>query len=105
MFDYHMAGLAVIASDLPALRDVVDVSQGGLLYRPGDVKHLKMQIMSLYGDRSKLQELSSKARRFALAEGNLERVMKDLTAELAPLLKQVRGTRFNAEPKARNQES
>ena len=31
MFDYHMAGLAVIATDLPALADVIQRSGGGLV--------------------------------------------------------------------------
>src|SRR5206468_9212097 len=36
IFDYCMAGLAVIASDLPGLRTVVEKSQGGVVFRAGD---------------------------------------------------------------------
>ena len=98
IFDYHMAGLAVIASDLPALRDIVQSSGGGLLYHPGDIKSLTEQILMLYRDQSKLQQLSSNARRFALSEGNREHVMRDFSSAAAPLLQQLQRRRSKAVP-------
>ena len=72
IFDYHMAGLAVIASDLPGLRSIVDRSGGGLLYQPGDARELAARIQMLRDDRALLDRLAASARSFALREGNRE---------------------------------
>lgn len=72
MFDYHMAGLAVVASDLPSLKNVLQRSGGGVCFRAGDVASLAETIMTLRADRSKLAELQRRARDFALARGNIE---------------------------------
>lgn len=70
IFDYHMAGLAVIASDLPGLRGVVERSRGGLLFEPGSVADLAAQISALRSDPLLREALSANARQFALREGN-----------------------------------
>lgn len=75
IFDYHMAGLAVIASDLPGLRGVIERSRGGLLFQPGSVDDLAEKISRLREDRSLRDTLAGKAREFALREGNREREM------------------------------
>jgi glycosyltransferase involved in cell wall biosynthesis len=72
IFDYLMAGLVVIASDLPGLRNVVDRSAGGLLYPPGSPEGLACAIKSLYNDRIVTANLSKNAREFALTEANEE---------------------------------
>lgn len=76
MFDYHMAGLAVISSDLPSLRAVIERSGGGLLYEAGSADDLGRQVMALYNDPARLDRLSAKARAFALSEGNWEHERK-----------------------------
>lgn len=76
IFDYHMAGLAVIASDLPGLRGVIERSRGGLLFQPGSAEDLAKQISRLHEDISLRQSLARNAREFALREGNREREMK-----------------------------
>jgi glycosyltransferase involved in cell wall biosynthesis len=70
IFDYMMAGLAVISSDLPGLHDVVCQSGGGLLYRPGCPEDLTRQIISLYDNPSLTAELAARAREFALTKAN-----------------------------------
>lgn len=75
MFDYHMAGLAVISSDLPSLRDVIARSGGGLVYESGSADDLARQIMTLYRDPALRERLSANARAFALREGNWEHEM------------------------------
>ena len=80
IFDYHMAGLSVIASDLLGLRGVIERSGGGLLFMPGDVEDLTAKILMLYHDASRLKLLSEAARAFALREGNREAEMKKFTA-------------------------
>jgi glycosyltransferase involved in cell wall biosynthesis len=76
MFDYHMAGLVVVSSDLPGLKQVLARSGGGLCYHAGDVDDLRATILKLFEDPSWLDECSQRARTFALSEGNVEREMK-----------------------------
>jgi hypothetical protein len=76
MFDYHMAGLAVVSSDLPALHDIINRSQGGLVFRPGDIDQLTEAIRRVYDDRDLLGKLAQNARTFALSDGNLENEMR-----------------------------
>jgi len=78
MFDYHMAGLVVISSDLPSLRAVIDRSGGGLLYESGSPDDLARQVMRLYRDRTLLDRLAANSRSFAVREGNREEEMKRL---------------------------
>ncbi len=89
MFDYLMAGLPVIASDLPGLRNVIESSGGGLLYKPGSPQDLADKVQSLYTDPSRLNQLSVNARSFALAEGNLESELAKLKTAFTELLKPV----------------
>lgn len=78
MFDYHMAGLAVISSDMPSLTDVLRRSEGGLTYRAGDASDLARAICELAEDRTRYVQLSSNARRFAVEQGNLDVEMAKL---------------------------
>jgi hypothetical protein len=86
MFDYHMAGLAVVSSDLASLRHVIDRSRGGLLYEPGDPQSLARAIGSLHSSPSLLSELQANARSFALREANLEPELDRLCASLREAL-------------------
>jgi glycosyltransferase involved in cell wall biosynthesis len=70
-----MAGLAVVASDLPGLRRVIETSRGGLLYKPGDPASLAECIAQLREDRKLLQTLRANARSYALSMGNCESQM------------------------------
>jgi hypothetical protein len=82
MFDYHMAGMAVISSDMPSLTQVLRQSRGGLTYRAGEHEDLARVIRCLYEDRSRYEQLSNNARSFALREGNLDHEMAKLQAVL-----------------------
>jgi len=82
MFDYHMAKLAVIATDLPGLADVIRRSGGGLLCRPGDPASLADPIRKLLAFPQLLGELQSNARRFALATGNIEMEIEKISSAL-----------------------
>jgi glycogen synthase len=91
MFDYHMAGLAVVASDLPGLRAVLERSRGGLVFEPGSPTDLAAKLRSLYDDRSALRERASNARQFALREGNREVEMDKLRASFGQMWSERRG--------------
>jgi glycosyltransferase involved in cell wall biosynthesis len=83
MFDYHMAGLAVVSSDLSGLRNVVEQSGGGLLYVPGDVQSLVESVMKLYSDRMLLAQKAKNSREFALSQGNVEYEMSRFMSALS----------------------
>jgi glycosyltransferase involved in cell wall biosynthesis len=72
LFDYMMAGLAVVVADLPSLRAVVDRAGGGLHFEPGSPENLAAQLRRLRDEPGLLQRLASSARAFAEAEGNVD---------------------------------
>jgi glycosyltransferase involved in cell wall biosynthesis len=72
MFDYLMAGLAVVSSDLPGLREVVERSEAGLLFQPGSADSLREQILRLHESPDLLMTLRNRARSYATREGNRE---------------------------------
>ena len=86
IFDYFMAGLAVVASDLPGLRQIITRSGGGLLYKSGCPDELAEKLMLLYRDRQLLSQLARNARSFAIREGNSEHEMKKLESAFHSLI-------------------
>jgi glycosyltransferase involved in cell wall biosynthesis len=72
IFDYHMAGLAVIATDLAGLADVVRRSGAGLICQPEDPASLAKAVLQLRSDPERLKGFQINARRFAMKEANLE---------------------------------
>jgi glycosyltransferase involved in cell wall biosynthesis len=101
IFDYLMAGLVVVASDLDGLSSVIRRSGGGVLFRSGDVEDLARNIKRLYEDPATVAAMSRKARHFALREGNREAEMLKLQAAFSAMLHSpARGSSrgFAAEP-------
>jgi len=92
IFDYMMAGLPVVASDLPGLRQVVDRAQGGLLYESGSPEDLAKKMFALYRDPVLRRHLAQNARAFALREGNLEHEMDKFTNAVSAVVMSRRGT-------------
>lgn len=82
MFDYHMAGLAVVSSNLPSLARVIERSGGGLVFRAGDPCCLAETILRLKSSPDLLQKLQTNARNFAMKEGNLEREVERIVYAL-----------------------
>lgn len=68
LFEYLMAGLAVVVPRLPALEPVVEGV--GLTFTPGDVDALGAALSRLAEDREGLREMRKEARRRALATYN-----------------------------------
>ena len=79
MFDYLMAGLAVIASDTAGQSEIIQRSGAGTTYPAGNADDLAARILDLYHDRRLLETMQAKARSFALSEGNLEHELDKLT--------------------------
>ena len=82
IFDYMMAGLPVVASDMPGLAQVIDRSRGGILYRSGDSSDLAEKIHTLYSNEELRQSLAANARSFALSEGNRDHQMQKLVTAI-----------------------
>lgn len=76
MFDYLMAGLVVVASDLPSLRGVIERSGGGVCFEAGNPNNLAARILELYNDRSLRLRLAANARAYAIATANREKEME-----------------------------
>jgi len=91
LFDYHMAGLSVVVSDLPGLRGVVERSGGGVWFEPGSVDELTAKLRLLYEDRALQARLAEQARAFALREGNREREMEKFGAAFQAAVRGVAG--------------
>ncbi|MFZ5669648.1 MAG: glycosyltransferase [Pseudomonadota bacterium] len=85
LFDYMMAGLAVVVSDLPSLRSVVERAGAGLLFEPGSPEDLAARIRRLRDEPGLLESLAGRARAFAEAEGNVDVDMDRFRAALRAL--------------------
>lgn len=72
LFEYMAAGLAVVCSDLPVLREVVAQAEVGLLYDPRSSGQLIEVLQRLAGDRDLLTRLRANAARAAFTRFNAE---------------------------------
>lgn len=70
LFDYMMAGLAVVVSDLPGISSVVKEAKSGLIFASGNSDSLAEQIMFLYNDSALLKKCSLNATIYANTSGN-----------------------------------
>jgi glycosyltransferase involved in cell wall biosynthesis len=86
IFDYHMAGLAVVCADMPALCQIVQSSRAGLIFKNGDPDDLCGAILRLYSDKQLLIEKQRNARLFAMEFGNEERQMELLISKIDELV-------------------
>lgn len=65
LFEYMASGLPVLASDLPAIRDVVRDGENGVLFREGDADALAAAAARLVGNASERDSLAAQARKDA----------------------------------------
>jgi glycosyltransferase involved in cell wall biosynthesis len=72
LFEYLMAGLAVVAPRLPGLEPIVEGEGVGVTYEPGRPELLAAALARLASDRELLAELRSRARSVALGRYNAE---------------------------------
>lgn len=86
MFDYHMAGLAVIAADLEGLTDVVERSGAGLTFKAGDPASLAEAVLCLQASPAVLAKMQQDARSFAIGEANMEHEVKKIAQAMRSAL-------------------
>lgn len=72
LFEYLMAGLAVVAPRLPGLAEIVEASGAGIMYEPGRPEALAEVLEGLSGDRARVAELRRNARIAARGRLNAE---------------------------------
>jgi glycosyltransferase involved in cell wall biosynthesis len=71
--------LAVVASDIPGVDDVVTGGKNGLLFERGDAKAMADSILTLLGDPEKAKMLGRNGREMVVKEYRWERTLADLT--------------------------
>ena len=67
-FEYWACEKPIVASDLPALREVVEPWQTGLLYKPGDPKDLAQKICALLEDKQLSRKIGKAGRKLVEKE-------------------------------------
>jgi glycogen synthase len=72
LFEYLMAGLAVVVPRLPGMTPLVEGESVGLTYEPGRPEELGRALVTLAGDRERLEGMRRRARELALARYNAE---------------------------------
>jgi glycosyltransferase involved in cell wall biosynthesis len=85
IFDYLMAGLAVVCSNLPGLASVLDEADAGLLFEPGSVEELAAAIRYLYENQERLKQLQNNARTYAMTRVNEESELSRFGDEIRQL--------------------
>ena len=80
LFEYLMAGLAVVVSGLPGLAPLVEGERIGLVYEPSRPEQLGAALTDLAREPERLGELRQRARRLALERFNAEAQREALAA-------------------------
>ena len=89
-------GKPVVASDVPALAEVVADGETGLLFRPGSIQHFVEQCTRLAGDHSLSRRLSEAARSWVGAHRTWPAALSNLPAAYAAARA---GRRYQPRPK------
>jgi len=80
LFEYLMAGLAVVAPRLPGLTPLVEGERVGLTFEPGRADSLAAVLEQLASDGRLLAELRQRARQAALDRYNAPEQARELVA-------------------------
>ena len=80
LFEYLMAGVPVLASDFPDLRQVTLGAEAGCVVDPSNPQEIADTLRTMLSDRAKLAEMAANARRAALESYNWEKESQKLLA-------------------------
>lgn len=86
LYDYLMAGLVVVCSQLPGLARVVSESNAGVCFKPGDPDDLAKTINRLISDPERMNTLATNARQYALSYANRDVVFERFRESLVSVL-------------------
>lgn len=78
LFDYMLCGLAVIASDFPEIRKVVEKAKCGVLVNPAKIDEIVKAILYLIENPALTREMGAMGRKFVENEMNWEKVEERL---------------------------
>jgi glycosyltransferase involved in cell wall biosynthesis len=82
LFEYMAAGLPIVATDLPALREVLEDGENAVLVPPGNPDALARALTSMLGDAGAARALGDRARRDAAQYTWHRRAERALAASL-----------------------
>jgi len=86
LYEYLACGCPVIASRVNGVKEVVEESQCGYLFEPGDIKGLARRIVQAYNERDELSAMGLKGRQLVLARYSWQSTASTLTEVLLTLL-------------------
>lgn len=72
LFEYLMGGVAIVASDLPEIRKIVDSSSAGIFFNSLDPQNIARVINEIIEDENRLKDMKKNARQSALTKYNWE---------------------------------
>jgi glycosyltransferase involved in cell wall biosynthesis len=68
LFEYMAAGRAIVASDLPSTREIVEEQETALFFPPGDIGALAAALTRLRDDPALCERMGAKARKLAFEQ-------------------------------------
>lgn len=86
LFEYMAAGRAVLASDLPCVREIVRPGHTGALHKPSNPRRLRDALLELAADPRERARLGARARRFVVLEASWDHRRAALGRAYASLL-------------------
>lgn len=86
LFEYMAAGRAVLASDLPCVREIVQPEVTGLLHKPSNPHRLREALLTLASQPRLRHELGLRARRWVLQEATWAHRHHQLVTAYASML-------------------
>ncbi|WP_078429749.1 glycosyltransferase family 4 protein [Alkalihalobacterium alkalinitrilicum] len=78
LFEYMASGTAVVASDFPHYREVVEQSRGGIVVDPTNVQNMAKEVTRLLSDPDQLKEIQKNAQKAFNSTYNWEKEEKKL---------------------------
>jgi len=77
LMEYFAAGIAVVATRINQVEELMSLSKGGILVPAGDAQAMAAAILQLYGDDAGRQEISACARRWVVENRSLRELAED----------------------------
>lgn len=86
LYEYLACGCPIIASRVEGVKQVVEESQCGYLFEPGDIKDLARRILQAYTERDKLSAMGLGGRQLVLTKHSWQSTARTLAEVLLTVL-------------------